>query len=158
MDNAGFWVRAASQGGAAGYAGDVAADTLGMIESDRYDGIGDIAMGPMGGLAVDFARAGRMAMPGKERKDGTRREANPVGGLLYLAKRDTPGVSSHPLTRAVWDELVIDQLAEQYDPSFAANQMREAKRDKKNRQGRWFTHDGVRAPDFANALGHDEEM
>lgn len=157
MDNATFWGRASLQGGALSIMGDVLGWMAGTYEGDRVGGYGDFLAGPLGSTVVDVQRAAQMALPGKERQDGSQREANPAGGAIYLARRNTPFLSSGWYTRAAWDRLVMDRLAEEYDPSFADRQAREAKRDATNRQGHWLTKDGVkRAPEWENAWAAEE--
>lgn len=155
MDIPTFWGQASLQGGALSIAGDALAWMAGTYEGDKVAGYGDFLAGPLGSTVVDAQRTVQMGLPGKERQDGTRRDANPAGAAIYFARRNTPFLSSGWYTRAAWDRLVMDRLAQEYDPSFAARQAREAQRDEKNRQGRWMTVDGVeRAPDWANALGN----
>lgn len=159
MDSWTFWGQAALQGGALSIAGDVLGWLAETYNSDRVQGWGDFLGGALGSSGKDLLQAAYMARAGKDRADGSHREGNPAGAAIYFARRNTPFLSSGWYTRAAWDRLVMDRLAQEYDPSFAERQADEAKRDEKNRQGRWMTAEGVeRAPDWANALGNDATM
>lgn len=149
MGSGEFWSDAVLQAGALGIVGDV----LGSFSLDRVDGWAELMVGPMGSQVKDIMVATKMGLPGKKKQDGTQRPANPVGAALYLARKDTPGLSTWWHTRAVWEQLVLDRLAAEYDPDYDKKLKRQTDRDTKNGQGRWLSQGGVqRAPDFSNAL------
>lgn len=154
MDNGDFWGDAALQGGGIGVLGDL----VGVFSSDRIDSLGQFIGGPIYGALQDSRGAVRTALPGKERQDGTHRDANPGGGAIRMVKRYTPGSNIWYL-RAAWERMVIDSLQGEFDPTVDAGRARAAKRLKDNRQGAWWEAGDAlptRMPDFGNVMGGDQ--
>lgn len=150
MNDPEFWADAALQGGGIGILGDL----VGVFKNDRIDSLGQFIGGPIYGAVQDARSAIRTALPGKERKDGTRREANPGGAAVRFAKRYVPGSNIWYL-RAAWERMVIDQLDAQVNPTHEAGIERRQKRLTENGQGQWWSNDDPlpdRAPDWMNAF------
>lgn len=153
MDDQTFWMQAALQGGGLGIFGDV----IGTFASDRVGSVGELFAGPTGSLLTDLARAGHAALPGKEREDGTRREANPGGAAVNLARRYVPGSNLWYL-RAGWERIVMDQLDAELNTEHDRRIDQQLKRAEKNKQGFWWEPgqmEPTRAPNVANALGRE---
>jgi hypothetical protein len=96
----------------------------------------------------------RTALPGKERKDGTRRDPNPGGAAVHFAKRYVPGSNLWYL-RAAWERMVIDQLDAQFSNTHERDAKRRETRLTKNHQGQWWKSDDPmpdRAPDWGNVV------
>jgi len=153
MDKPEFWADAALQGGGIGILGDL----VGVFKNDRIDSLGQFIGGPIYGAVQDMRSAARAALPGKERKDGTHREANPGGAAVRLAKRYVPG-SNIWYARLAWERMVIDQLDAQVSPTHDADVARRGKRLADNKQGAWWAPGEMaptRAPNFRNGINSD---
>lgn len=150
MDNAEFWGDAALQGGGIGILGDL----VGVFKNDRIDSLGGFIGGPIYGAVQDVRAAVKTALPGKERTDGTRRDANPGGAAVRFAKRYTPGSNLWYL-RAAWERMVIDQLDAMVSNTHDRDVKRRETRLEKNHQGQWWRSGEAmpeRAPDWGNVV------
>jgi len=150
MDNAEFWGDAALQGGGIGILGDL----VGVFKNDRIDSLGGFIGGPIYGAVQDVRAAVKTALPGKERADGTHREANPGGAAVKLAKRYVPGSNLWYL-RAAWERMVIDQLDAMVSNTHDRDVKRRETRLEKNHQGQWWQSGEPmpeRAPDWGNVV------
>ena len=154
MNDRGFWLDAALQGGGLGILGDI----IGAVSGDRINGWGEFLAGPFGSDLKDLKGIFTTAMPGKEREDGTRRDANPGGAAVRAVQHFTPGSNIWYL-RAAWERMVIDRLREQVDPNAELVTARSDAYLAKRGQGAWWAPGQTtpeRAPDMANALGREE--
>lgn len=150
MDNHEFWADAALQGGGIGILGDL----VGVFRNDRIDGLGQFIGGPIYGAVQDARGAIKTALPGKERKDGTRRDANPGKAATRMLRRYVPGSNLWYL-RLAYERMVIDQLDGGWNADHGKDMTARIQRSADNHQGMWWQAGATapeRAPDMANAL------
>lgn len=144
-----FWVRAAAQGGGAGFVGDM---ILGDTTQDRspLDSLGRMTLGPSFGSAADIweltkgnideMRAGKPTHAGAE--------------ALQFARGHTPYVNLW-YGKAALDHLVLHSVQENLSPGYLSRQMQKQQKDWHS--GYWWTPGQAapaRAPDMANVGGH----
>lgn len=153
MDNAEFWGDAALQGGGAGIFGDI----VGSFKSDRIDSLAGFALGPMYGLIKDTRQAAQKSFD-REQADGGMTAGNPGREAVRMAKRYAPGANIWYL-RAAYERMILDRLAEAYDPDYGESRARVEQWAIENGQGLWWSPGDDapgRAPDLENALGGGE--
>lgn len=123
MTKADFWMRAALQGGGFGLFGDFV-----KASENRF---GQSPLEALQGAGVAFASDAIKMAYGVAAKAMGGEESNPGRDVANFAGRWTPVLSSHPVTRAAWRRVVIDNLQWMVDPkadkSFKA-QLARAKR------------------------------
>ena len=148
MDDRGFWLAAAAQGGGIGIFGDFF-----KSETSRSGGgLAETLAGPVVGLAGDMTRA--MASNASRALDG---KSTFVGrDITNLARRYTPGTSLW-YARTALDRLAWDQMQRFLDPE-AEVQFRNAEKRQAREYGNqsWWARGQAlptRAPDLSNATG-----
>jgi len=145
-----FWLRALTQGGGAGYVGDLLFKDPTEQRGNSFEQAAGAAFGPSvgaaAGLVMDLGLTNAwQAAHGKDTHAGaeTLRWANsqlPYANLWY--------------TRALWEHAFLNQAQEALNPGYLARVQQRARKDWG--QGYWWPLRDVapdRAPDFANAVG-----
>ena len=142
-----FWLKAAAQGGGAGFMGDI---LLSDTTEDRgqLDSLGRILLGPTFGSAADFYELTKgnvdEAMAGKPTHAGAEALKFTKGHLPYV------GVW---YAKAAFDHLLLQGLQENLSPGYLQRMKDKARKDWG--QGYWWQPGEAtpdRAPDFSKAL------
>jgi hypothetical protein len=138
-----FWVRAAAQGGGAGFVGDI---LLGDTTDDRgqLDSLGRLALGPTFGSIADLYELTKgnvdEAMAGKDTHVGAE--------ALRFAKGHTPIVNLWYL-KAAMDHLLLHGIQENLSPGYLRRIENKAKKDWGQE---WWWQPGEATPDRAPDL------
>ncbi|KOE25738.1 hypothetical protein [Burkholderia multivorans] len=144
---AGFWTRAFSVGGGAGFAGDML--TASFESTDYGSLLGSVVGGPLPSTIYQVVRAFS-----SNAQDAAQGKDTHVGAdLLKVAQSNTPLINLW-FWKTVWNRLIWDNLAENLSPGVT---QRNINRSRSQYHNDFFWSPGTgspqRAPDLAAALG-----
>ncbi len=159
MQQPDFWWRATLKGGGLGVFG----DAIEFSRNQWGQDIGDIVKGPSFSTAQNVVNAGKAAWASAtvdmDDPDAVEKAAKLRGKAVRdLMTREVPG-SSLWMIRAVYERLLVDQVAAWAGDDIEARARRMEKRAEEEGGGYYAPPGGGawRAPDFGNAWGGSEE-
>lgn len=147
MDGWEFWVDAMLQGGTIGIIGDV----VGSFKREGALGLGGIVSGPMVGAAGDV---GKMTV-GNIWRAAHGDETRVARDGLNVLRKNTPGSNTWYAATA-FNRMVIDQLGELADPSYASGYRRLERTAREQGTDYWWAPGQAlpdRAPELTNVAG-----